>query len=140
MRILVTGGTGYIGSHTCVELARRGHEICIVDNLSNSSERVLDHLAHLIGARPAFHCMDVRAPELAELMQRERIEAVIHFAALKAVGESVREPLRYFNNNVTGTLALLRAMRTAGWPTWCSVRPPPCTATRTPARSRNTRR
>ncbi|AEL05530.1 UDP-glucose 4-epimerase GalE [Xanthomonas campestris] len=114
MRILVTGGTGYIGSHTCVELARRGHEICIVDNLSNSSERVLDHLAHLIGARPAFHCLDVRAPELAELMQRERIEAVIHFAALKAVGESVREPLHYFNNNVTGTLALLRAMRTAG--------------------------
>lgn len=90
MRILVTGGTGYIGSHTCVELARRGHEICIVDNLSNSSERVLDHLAHLIGARPAFHCMDVRAPELAELMQRERIEAVIHFAALKAGGRRRR--------------------------------------------------
>ncbi|MCC8444091.1 UDP-glucose 4-epimerase GalE [Xanthomonas cannabis] len=113
MRILVTGGTGYIGSHTCVELARRGHEVCIVDNLSNSSERVLDHLQYLMGYRPEFHCMDVRAPELAELMRSKRIEAVLHFAALKAVGESVREPLLYFNNNVTGTLALLRAMRTA---------------------------
>ncbi|TWQ07973.1 SDR family NAD(P)-dependent oxidoreductase [Xanthomonas vasicola] len=68
MRILVTGGTGYIGSHTCVELARRGHEVCIVDNLSNSSERVLDHLQHLMGYRPEFHCLDVRAPELADLM------------------------------------------------------------------------
>ncbi|MCE4279494.1 UDP-glucose 4-epimerase GalE [Xanthomonas hortorum pv. vitians] len=113
MRILVTGGTGYIGSHTCVELARRGHDVCIVDNLSNSSERVLDHLQYLMGARPEFHRMDVRAPELAELLSSKRIDAVLHFAALKAVGESVREPLLYFNNNVTGTLALLRAMRTA---------------------------
>ncbi|PPT83482.1 UDP-glucose 4-epimerase GalE [Xanthomonas arboricola pv. zantedeschiae] len=113
MRILVTGGTGYIGSHTCVELARRGHEVCIVDNLSNSSERVLDHLQHLMGFRPDFHRMDVRAPELAELLTAKKIDAVLHFAALKAVGESVREPLLYFNNNVTGTLALLRAMRTA---------------------------
>lgn len=112
MRILVTGDTGYIGSHTCVELARRGHEVCIVDNLSNSSERVLDHLQHLMGFRPAFHRMDVRAPELANLLISKRIDAVLHFAAL-AVGESVREPLLYFNNNVTGTLALLRAMRTA---------------------------
>ncbi|CAD7734865.1 UDP-glucose 4-epimerase [Xanthomonas hydrangeae] len=113
MRILVTGGTGYIGSHTCVELARRGHDVCIVDNLSNSSERVLDHLQYLMGARPEFHRMDVRAPELAELLSSKCIDAVLHFAALKAVGESVREPLLYFNNNVTGTLALLRAMRTA---------------------------
>ncbi|WOB47984.1 UDP-glucose 4-epimerase GalE [Xanthomonas hydrangeae] len=113
MRILVTGGTGYIGSHTCMELARRGHDVCIVDNLSNSSERVLDHLQYLMGARPEFHRMDVRAPELAELLSSKRIDAVLHFAALKAVGESVREPLLYFNNNVTGTLALLRAMRTA---------------------------
>ncbi|WP_136733272.1 UDP-glucose 4-epimerase GalE [Xanthomonas euvesicatoria] len=113
MRILVTGGTGYIGSHTCVELARRGHDVCIVDNLSNSCERVLDHLQHLMGFRPEFHRMDVRAPELADLLISERIDAVLHFAALKAVGESVREPLLYFNNNVTGTLALLRAMRTA---------------------------
>ncbi|PPU21296.1 UDP-glucose 4-epimerase GalE [Xanthomonas arboricola] len=113
MRILVTGGTGYIGSHTCVELARRGHEVCIVDNLSNSSERVLDHLQHLMGFRPDFHRMDVRAPELSELLTAKKIDAVLHFAALKAVGESVREPLLYFNNNVTGTLALLRAMRTA---------------------------
>ncbi|CAD0353346.1 UDP-glucose 4-epimerase GalE [Xanthomonas hortorum] len=113
MRILVTGGTGYIGSHTCVELARRGHDVCIIDNLSNSSERVLDHLQYLMGARPEFHRMDVRAPELAELLSSKRIDAVLHFAALKAVGESVREPLLYFNNNVTGTLALLRAMRTA---------------------------
>ncbi|AJZ46491.1 UDP-glucose-4-epimerase GalE [Xanthomonas citri pv. citri] len=113
MRILVTGGTGYIGSHTCVELAQRGHEVCIVDNLSNSSERVLDHLQHLMGFRPEFHRMDVRAPELADLLIGKRIDAVLHFAALKAVGESVREPLLYFNNNVTGTLALLRAMRTA---------------------------
>ncbi|APP86561.1 UDP-glucose 4-epimerase GalE [Xanthomonas hortorum pv. vitians] len=113
MRILVTGGTGYIGSHTCVELARRGHDVCIVDNLSNSSERVLDHLQYLMGARPEFHRMDVRAPELAELLSSKRIDALLHFAALKAVGESVREPLLYFNNNVTGTLALLRAMRTA---------------------------
>ncbi|WP_126972052.1 UDP-glucose 4-epimerase GalE [Xanthomonas sp. BRIP62411] len=113
MRILVTGGTGYIGSHTCVELALRGHQVCIVDNLSNSSERVLDHLQHLMGFRPDFHRMDVRAPELGTLLAARKIEAVLHFAALKAVGESVREPLLYFNNNVTGTLALLRAMRTA---------------------------
>ncbi|OQP79094.1 UDP-glucose 4-epimerase GalE [Xanthomonas phaseoli pv. dieffenbachiae] len=87
--------------------------MCIVDNLSNSSERVLDHLQHLMGFRPEFHRMDVRAPELADLLISKRIDAVLHFAALKAVGESVREPLLYFNNNVTGTLALLRAMRTA---------------------------
>ncbi|HKX95342.1 MAG TPA: UDP-glucose 4-epimerase GalE [Methylibium sp.] len=113
--ILVTGGTGFIGSHTCVALAQAGHDFLILDNLSNSRADVLDRLAPLCGRRPAFVHGDVRDAALLERVFAEhQISAVIHFAALKAVGESVAMPLAYYDNNVGGTLKLLDAMRHAG--------------------------
>jgi UDP-glucose 4-epimerase len=113
--ILVTGGTGFIGSHTCVALAQAGHDFLILDNLSNSRADVLDRLAPLCGRRPAFVHGDVRDAVLLERVFAEHtITAVIHFAALKAVGESVAMPLAYYDNNVGGTLKLLDAMRHAG--------------------------
>jgi len=113
--ILVTGGTGFIGSHTCVALAQAGHDFLILDNLSNSRADVLDRLAPLCGRRPAFVHGDVRDAVLLERVFAEHsISAVIHFAALKAVGESVAMPLAYYDNNVGGTLKLLDAMRHAG--------------------------
>ena len=115
MRVLVCGGAGYIGSHTCVALAGRGHEIAILDNFSNSSPAVLARLEALIGHAPETHRIDVRDTEaVAALLSSGRFDAVIHFAALKSVGESCAKPLEYFDNNLTGTLSLLRAMRTAG--------------------------
>lgn len=113
--ILVTGGTGYIGSHTVVELQQKGQDLVIVDNLSNSSPRVLDRIAGITGRRPAFVEGDIRdAAGLAEVFARYPIAAVIHFAGLKAVGESVAQPLRYYDNNVTGSLRLFESMRAAG--------------------------
>jgi UDP-glucose 4-epimerase len=113
--ILVTGGTGFIGSHTCVALAQAGHDFLILDNLSNSRADVLDRLAPLCGRRPAFVHGDVRdAVALERVFAEHPISAVIHFAALKAVGESVAMPLTYYDNNVGGTLKLLDAMRHAG--------------------------
>ena len=115
MRVLVCGGAGYIGSHTCVVLAERGHEVTIADNFCNSSPVVLDRLAQLTGRAPDAHSVDVRdAAALAALFAGQRIDAVIHFAALKAVGESCERPLAYFDNNISGTISLLRAMRDAG--------------------------
>jgi len=115
MRVLVCGGAGYIGSHTCVVLAERGHEIVVVDNFSNSSPVVLDRLAGLIGHAPRTHRIDVRDTQaMTALLAAERFDAAIHFAALKSVGESCTQPLDYFDNNITGTLSLLRAMREAG--------------------------
>ncbi len=112
--ILITGGTGFIGSHTCVALAQAGHEFLILDNLSNSRADVLDRLASLCGRRPAFIEGDVRdAATLDRVFAGHRIAAVIHFAALKAVGESVAQPLAYYDNNVGGTLKLLEAMKRA---------------------------
>ncbi len=109
--ILVTGGTGFIGAHTCVALAQAGHELLIVDNLSNSRADVLDRLTQLCGERPRFIAGDVRdAALLDQLFNAHPIRSVIHFAGLKAVGESVEEPLRYYDNNVNGTLQLLAAM------------------------------
>ena len=115
MRVLVCGGAGYIGSHTCVVLAERGHEVTIADNFCNSSPVVLDRLAQLTGRAPDARNVDVRdAVALAALFAGQRFDAVIHFAALKAVGDSCERPLAYFDNNISGTISLLRAMRDAG--------------------------
>ncbi len=114
MRILVFGGTGYIGSHTCVELAARGHELVIADNLSNSSEKVLGRLQAITGQAFDFRRVDLRDRDASfELLAGGGFDAVVHFAALKAVGESCERPLDYFDNNITGTLNLLQAMRHA---------------------------
>lgn len=113
--ILVTGGTGYIGSHTVVELLAAGKDVLILDNYANSSPKVLERIAKISGRRPAFREGDIRDVDgLRALFAAHRIEAVIHFAGLKAVGESVEQPLTYYDNNVNGTLCLLQAMRQAG--------------------------
>jgi UDP-glucose 4-epimerase len=115
MKALVTGGTGYIGSHTCVELLSRGYELAILDNLSNSSPLVLDRIEKITGTRPRFVQADLRDLAATQaLMQEFRPEVVLHFAALKSVGESSEKPLEYFDNNVCGTVQLLKAMRQAG--------------------------
>ena len=115
MRVLVTGGTGYIGSHACVELLARGQAVTIVDNLSNSSSRVLDRLQAITGRRPDFVQADIRdAQAMAGLMDICQPQVVLHFAALKAVGESNEKPLEYFDNNISGSITLFKAMREAG--------------------------
>lgn len=112
--ILVTGGTGYIGSHTVVELIAAGHDPLIYDNLSNSSPKVLDRIEAITGVRPAFIEGDIRdAQALAQVFARHPIAAVIHFAGLKAVGESVEQPLRYYDNNIVGSIKLFEAMAAA---------------------------
>ena len=113
--ILVTGGAGYIGSHTAVELMKAGHQVVIVDNLCNSSLAVLDRIRALGGEGLSFTQADVRdRAAIDRLFAEHHIDGVIHFAGLKAVGESVAQPLRYFDNNVGSTLALLQAMDHAG--------------------------
>jgi UDP-glucose 4-epimerase len=113
--ILVTGGAGYIGSHTVVELLGRGESVLILDNLSNSSPRVLDRIESICGRRPAFVQGDIRdSLLLARLFAENPIESVVHFAGFKAVGESVEKPLAYYDNNVSGSLCLFRAMTDAG--------------------------
>jgi len=115
MKILVTGGTGYIGSHTCVELLQAGHEAVILDNLYNSSADVVDKIAAIAGRAPVFYEGDMRdRPLLNQIFAEHKIDAVIHFASLKAVAESVAKPLDYYGTNVYGTLVLLEAMRAAG--------------------------
>jgi UDP-glucose 4-epimerase len=113
--ILITGGTGYIGSHTCVALAQAGYDdIVILDNLSNSRVSVIDRLETLCGKRPRFIQGDVRDAALLDRIFADfSVRAVVHFAGLKAVGESVAKPLEYYDNNVRGTLELLAAMRRA---------------------------
>ena len=113
--VLVTGGAGYIGSHTVLELLRAGHAAVVVDNLSNASRSSLDRVADLAGRAAVFHEADVldRAA-LDRILAAHRPDAVIHFAGLKAVGESVEKPLAYYRNNVAGTLVLLDALRAAG--------------------------
>jgi UDP-glucose 4-epimerase len=109
--ILVTGGTGYIGSHAVVALVEAGYAPVLVDNLSNSKASVLDRLAAITGHRLPFHKIDLRdRPALDAVFQEHPIAAVIHFAGLKAVGESVAEPLRYYENNIEGTLSLCSVM------------------------------
>ena len=111
MNSLVSGGTGYIGSHTCVELLNAGHDVVIFDNLSNSSEDVLDKIEEICGKRPKFYKADMLCPdELESVFSENTIDAVIHFAGLKAVGESVAKPWEYYNNNVCGTLNLIHIM------------------------------
>lgn len=112
MKILVTGGTGYIGSHTCVELISSGHEVVILDNLYNSSADVIDKIEKITGVRPAFYQMDILDKEGLEKVFRENeFEAVIHFAGYKAVGESVAIPLTYYENNISGSINLYQLMK-----------------------------
>jgi len=112
MKILVTGGAGYIGSHTCIELLQAGHEVVVVDNLINSKEESLKRVQELTGETLAFHKVDLlNKRELDDVFHKSSIDAVIHFAGLKAVGESVSIPLHYYHNNVTGTLILCDVMQ-----------------------------
>ncbi len=115
MAILVTGGTGYIGSHTVVELLTIGEEVVIVDNLSNSKICVLDRIETITGKRPTFYQVDLLDREaLDAVFSAHKITSVIHFAGLKAVGESVEQPLRYYHNNLTGTFVLCELMKKHG--------------------------
>ncbi|WP_260260045.1 UDP-glucose 4-epimerase GalE [Vibrio intestinalis] len=115
MKVLVTGGMGYIGSHTCVQMINAGIEPIIIDNLSNAKQEVLNRIEALTDKRPAFHLGDIRDEAfLDSIFTQHDISAVIHFAGLKSVGESVAKPLEYYDNNVNGSLVLARAMRKAG--------------------------
>ncbi|MGB4158033.1 MAG: UDP-glucose 4-epimerase GalE, partial [Caldicoprobacterales bacterium] len=115
MKILVTGGAGYIGSHACVELLNAGYEIVVVDNLSNSKEEALRRVQEITGRELKFYKEDLLDYEaLDTIFKEESIDGVIHFAGLKAVGESVSIPLRYYHNNITGTLNLCGAMQKYG--------------------------
>ncbi len=115
MNILVTGGAGYIGSHTCLELLKAGYQVVVVDNLSNSSRESLRRVEKLAGRSLTFYETDILDREgLDKIFSEESIDGVIHFAGLKAVGESVEKPLEYYYNNVTGTLVLCDVMRKHG--------------------------
>lgn len=112
MSVLVTGGVGYIGSHTTIELIKEGKDVIIVDNLSNSNVVVLDRIEDITGVKPKFYEIDVQNREkLEKVFKENNIDSVIHFAASKAVGESVEKPLEYYSNNIKNTLVLLEAMR-----------------------------
>ena len=113
-KILVTGGAGYIGSHTCVELLNSGHEVVVLDNLSNSSEQSLTRVQELTEKSLTFMQGDIRdAQTLDTVFAKHQIDAVIHFAGLKAVGESQQIPLKYFDNNIAGSICLVQAMQRA---------------------------
>ncbi len=115
MNILVTGGAGYIGSHTCIELLEEGHRVTVVDNLSNSREESLRRVQELTGRKLTFRRVDLLdRPSLEAVFDAEPFDAVIHFAGLKAVGESVSIPLKYYHNNITGTLVLCDVMQSRG--------------------------
>ena len=115
MKILVTGGAGYIGSHTCVELLAAGHEPVVIDNFVNSSEESVKRAEKISGKKIPLYCGDVRDGELLErIFNENKIEWVIHFAGLKAVGESCAKPIEYYDNNLGGTMSLLNAMRAHG--------------------------
>ena len=112
MAILVTGGTGYIGSHTVVELLNKNKEVVVVDNFINSSPEVIDKIKKITGKDFKFYEVDLLDKEnLTRIFEENSITEVIHFAGLKAVGESVQKPLEYYTNNITGTLVLLEVMR-----------------------------
>lgn len=115
MKVLVTGGAGFIGSHTCVELLENGHEVVVVDNLCNSSEKSLERVKELTGKDFAFYKGDILDDELLNKIFKENdIDCCIHFAGLKAVGESVAKPWEYYNNNISGTLNLVKVMKENG--------------------------
>ena len=115
MNILVTGGTGYIGSHTCVELIKAGHDVVIVDNLSNSKIEVLDYIKEITGYNCKFYECDILDREgLQKVFTENKIDSVIHFAGLKAVGESCSKPLLYYRNNISGTVILCEVMAEFG--------------------------
>ncbi len=110
--ILVTGGAGYIGSHTCLELLNQGHEVVVVDNLDNSSEESMRRVQKLTGEQLTFHKVDIcDRPALQKVFEERSFDAVVHFAGLKAVGESCEIPLRYYENNIFGTIELLKVMQ-----------------------------
>lgn len=111
MKILVTGGAGYIGSHTCVELLNENYEVVVLDNLSNSSRESLSRVEKITGKKLAFHKADLlEKSNIQQVFKEHKIDGVIHFAGLKAVGESVALPLKYYHNNITGTLHLVSVM------------------------------
>ena len=115
MKYLVTGGTGYIGSHMVVELMAAGHDVVVIDNLSNSKASVLDRIERIAGRRPRFERVGMRdRAALQKVFFENRVDAVAHFAGLKAVGESVEKPLEYYDNNVSGCIALVECMIAAG--------------------------
>ena len=115
MAILVAGGAGYIGSHTCVELLNAGYEVVVVDNLYNSSEEALKRVEQITGKTVKFYEADVLDREaLEKIFDAEDIDSVINFAGLKAVGESVQKPLEYYHNNISGCLVLLETMKKYG--------------------------
>jgi len=115
MHVLVTGGAGYIGSHTCLELLNSGHQVTVIDSLVNSSQESLQRVEKLTGKSIKFHKADLRDRDaMVKIVGSEKFDAVIHFAALKAVGESVAKPLEYYENNLTGTLNICFAMREHG--------------------------
>ncbi len=136
MKILVTGGTGFIGSHTCVELLDAGYEVVIIDNLYNSKREVAQRIEQISGHHVSFYeedCLDEQA--LERIFTEHKIDAVIHFAGYKAVGESVAKPLMYYENNLMSTLNLCKVMRrhTAG--VWYSLPAPRYMAIRSGCRS-----
>ena len=115
MTILVTGGAGYIGSHTCVELLNAGYDVIVVDNLYNSSKKALDRVQEITGKTLKFYEDDILNREgMTKIFEENQIDAVIHFAGLKAVGESVAKPIEYYHNNIGGTLVLVDVMRNHG--------------------------
>ena len=115
MKILVTGGAGYIGSHTCIELLNEGHEVVVMDNLYNASEKALERVEKITGKKVIFYKEDMLNKEgMNKIFDEQKIDAVIHFAGLKAVGESVSKPLEYYHNNMTGTFNLCDVMRNHG--------------------------
>ena len=115
MAVLVTGGSGFIGSHTVVELIAAGYDVVVLDNLSNSTEKCLKRVEEIAGKPVKFYKADIRDREgLEKIFAAEQIDSCIHFAGLKAVGESVAKPWEYYDNNITGTLTLVDVMRKHG--------------------------
>ncbi len=112
MSILITGGAGFIGSHTCVEMLMAGYDVVVIDNLSNSSKLAIERVEQITGKAVRFYCADVRNKEaLCKIFEENSVDAVIHFAGYKAIGESINEPLMYYENNIVNTLTLLEVMR-----------------------------